>query len=72
MSGNVWEWCWDWLGSISSSTAADGAASGSNRVYRGGCWLGNANRASVSYRGYYAGLRDSLLGFRVVCASSID
>ena len=43
MSGNVWEWCWDWNSSINSDTGASGASSGSYRVIRGGSWFNNAN-----------------------------
>jgi len=37
MSGNVWEWCWDWNNTYPIGTLTDyrGAASGTNRVTRG-------------------------------------
>ena len=38
MSGNVLEWCYDWKETITTTTPADGAASGSYRVFRGGSW----------------------------------
>jgi len=71
MSGNVWEWCWDCYGSISTSTSYSGAASGSYRVIRGGSWFFNASGCAVSYRnGNYPYARNSDYGFRVVCSRS--
>ncbi|MBR0125419.1 MAG: formylglycine-generating enzyme family protein [Treponema sp.] len=68
MSGNVWEWCWDWYGSISASTLSAGASSGSGRVFRGGGWGNDAPRCSVASRRsdfpYYR--NDGGVGFRVV------
>ena len=70
MSGNVWEWCADSYSSYNNGAQTDptGPTSGSNRVFRGGCWpdaAGNsrvANRAynSPSYRSYTMGFRLAL------------
>ena len=71
MSGNVWEWCYDWSGTITTTTPADGATSGSYRVGRGGSWFSDAYGASVSFRyGNGPSNRYDYLGFRVVRPSS--
>ncbi|MCR4925341.1 MAG: formylglycine-generating enzyme family protein [Clostridiales bacterium] len=36
MSGNVYEWCWDWKATITSTVPATGPSSGSAKVMRGG------------------------------------
>ena len=67
MSGNVWEWCWDWDGSISGDTASTGPASGSGRCLRGGSWDSYAFSAQVAYRDYgNPYIRFSDCGFRLV------
>ena len=67
MSGNVWEWCYDWYGKVSSTIADTGASSGSSRVICGGSWDYSASSCAVSYRDYsYPYHRVYIYGFRVV------
>ena len=68
MSGNVWEWCYDRYGTVSSSTADTGASSGYSRVQRGGSWFYGASGCEVSPRDYYydPDYRRDYCGFRVV------
>jgi len=79
ISGNVWEWCWDSYGPISTDTPSTGAASSSYRIQRGGSWHGYDYDfcCAVSYRGFecanqmgdsynFPGDGGCYLGFRVV------
>lgn len=71
MSGNVWEWCWDWYsieyyfsGIVSNPKGPD---SGTTRLVRGGSWSKDAEYCRVAYRSYSAlDYRYNYLGFRVV------
>ncbi|MCB9283319.1 MAG: SUMF1/EgtB/PvdO family nonheme iron enzyme [Lewinellaceae bacterium] len=75
MSGNVFEWCWDWwsIGENHFYKLSDGASnpkgpeSGQERVVRGGSWVSNAYLCRCSFRNGYDPLRRFVnLGFRVV------
>ena len=53
MSGNVWEWVYDWFGSYSTAQVdPTGPASGNYRVMRGGSWYHEATHCRLSNRGY--------------------
>ena len=50
MHGNVYEWCLDWYGELTTGDNPLGAESGDYRVFRGGCF-DSAYDCSLSYRG---------------------
>jgi len=68
MSGNVFEWVWDWDGDYSSQSGTDlvGPDSGQLRALRGGGWGHYSVHARVSSRARNAPGRDGNgLGFRL-------
>ena len=71
MTGNVWQWLNDWYGeryySKSPKDNPRGAASGIDRVVRGGSWLNGPNDIRTADRNNSApNYRSSDIGFRIV------
>lgn len=69
LSGNVWEWVWDYSASYQAGSQQDpvGTRSGMDRVSRGGSWVDSARDARVvSRRGGDPDYRSQARGFRLV------
>jgi formylglycine-generating enzyme required for sulfatase activity len=69
MSGNLWEWCWDWIAGYTASAQDDptGPASGTTRVTRGGSWAMNDSFCHTDTRfSFFPFDRFDAIGFRIV------
>jgi len=71
MSGNVWEWCFDWWNSSYYETSPPdnptGPEIGEFKIIRGGSWFSGADAARTSQRMYFRPEGSSAaIGFRCV------
>ena len=71
MSGNVWEWCWDWYSSaVFGGNFTEGLSTGFGHVKRGASWDYEEEYSEVYYRSYsYPYGSNSGLGFRIARSS---
>ncbi|MGD9706036.1 MAG: formylglycine-generating enzyme family protein [Candidatus Delongbacteria bacterium] len=68
MTGNLYEYCWDWYGSyVDNSIDPTGAPTGDMRIVRGGSWMSTPENCIVNgrYR-EYPNTRYDYNGFRLV------
>jgi formylglycine-generating enzyme required for sulfatase activity len=73
MSGNVWEWCEDWLGGETGENPmpATPPTTGTYHIFRGGGWTRLATNCTVSFRHRNVpGRWENDVGFRLACSSN--
>jgi formylglycine-generating enzyme required for sulfatase activity len=70
MSGNVYEWCWDWYAAYGSGPLSDPYGpdtAGTSRLLRGGSWSLNASYLQCAFRNHsYPYYEFNHVGFRPV------
>lgn len=74
MTGNVWEYIWDWSGTITSSTSIDGPTSSSSgkRMVRGGGFNASADDCKIGSHGVQNPPTDSWANCGVRVARTLD